>query len=160
MQLTRRADYALRVLIHVAAHPDERITAARVAQDYSLSSHHISKVAMELVHQGWLRGVRGRSGHLLLAVPPEQIRVGDVVRAMEPDGPLVECFDPTTNTCPIIGACRLERVLSEALECFVNTLNRYTLADMLVNQPHLVRKLAQARAVALLAQHEPRQEPQ
>ena len=154
MQLTRRADFALRVLIHVAAHPDERITAARVAQDFGLSSHHISKVAMELVHQGWLRGVRGRTGHLQLAVPAEQIRVGDVVRAMEPDGPLVECFDPETNTCPIVGACRLERVLGEALDCFVTTLNKYTLADMLVNQPHLVRKLARARAAVLLAEQE------
>lgn len=157
MQLTRRADYALRVLIHVASHPDERVTAARVAQDFGLSSNHIAKVAMELVHHGWLRGVRGRAGRLELAVAPDQIRVGDVVRAMEPEGPLVECFDPVSNTCPIIGACRLERVLGEALDCFVSTLNRYTLADILVNQQHLVRRLAKARAAALLAAQE--QEP-
>ena len=44
---------------------------------------------------------------------------------------LVECFEAATNTCPIASACTLKRMLKEALDRFVVTLDRYTLADVL-----------------------------
>ena len=44
---------------------------------------------------------------------------------------LVECFDPTTNTCPLLTACRLRVALQEALAAFFDVLDRYTLADLI-----------------------------
>lgn len=151
MQLTRRADYALRVLLHVGAHPNERITAGRVARDFGLSAHHVSKVAMDLAHLGWLRGVRGRGGHFELAVEPDQICIGEVVRKMEPASALVECFDMASNTCPIAGVCGLERALGNAQAAFYGVLDGFTLADVLVNRRALAGRLAKAAAAAMLS---------
>ena len=61
----------------------------------------------------------------------ESIRPGDVVGDAEQNMRLVECFDMSTNTCPITKHCGLKCVLSEALDAFVASLNTRTPADLL-----------------------------
>ena len=68
-----------------------------------------------------------------------RISVGQVVRNMEPDFHIVECFDPQTNTCPITPACGLIGVLNEATRAFLATLDQYTLEDLVRRSP---RKLS------------------
>jgi Rrf2 family nitric oxide-sensitive transcriptional repressor len=67
----------------------------------------------------------------MLARDPQVIRLGDVVRHAEPNLRLAECFDRQTNTCPIAPVCALKGMLNEALESFLATLNRYTVADVM-----------------------------
>jgi hypothetical protein len=70
---------------------------------------------------------------------PSTIRIGDVVRLTETGSPLIECFDPATNTCPLIHACKLQFALQEAWQAFFAVLDRYTLAD-LVRRPEILLK--------------------
>ena len=98
MQLNLFTDYALRVLVHTAARPDRRGTSAQVAEDFGISRHHVVKVVNELQHLGYLQTVRGRTGGFTLARPPEDIRLGEVVRQTEGGFRLVECFEPATST--------------------------------------------------------------
>ncbi|MBV5271574.1 MAG: Rrf2 family transcriptional regulator [Afipia sp.] len=62
------------------------------SQVYNISRAHLMKIANALTKAGYLRAVRGRSGGLVLAKPPHEIKVGDVIRSMGPDFVLVECF--------------------------------------------------------------------
>jgi Rrf2 family nitric oxide-sensitive transcriptional repressor len=89
------------------------------------------KVANQLTRAGFLKSVRGRSGGLALARQPDHIRLGDVLRITEPDFALVECFRGKNN-CLITPHCRLRGLLQEALTAFSDTLDRYTLADLLL----------------------------
>lgn len=132
MRLTNFSDYALRVLMYAAARPGELITIEETAERYGISRTHLMKVANLLTRSGYLTAVRGRSGGLRLGKAPEQIVLGDVVRATEPDFDLVECF-ATGGRCRITPFCRLRGVLGEALLAFVSTLDRYTLADLVLD---------------------------
>jgi len=132
MRLTNFSDYALRVLMYAAARSDRLITIEETAQVYGISRAHLMKVANQLTRAGFLKATRGRTGGLALAKRPEKIRLSDVVRATEPDFALVECFTPENN-CLITPRCRLKGVLREALNAFVATLDRYTLADLILN---------------------------
>ncbi|WP_424630806.1 Rrf2 family transcriptional regulator [Bradyrhizobium sp. SYSU BS000235] len=131
MRLTNFSDYALRVLLYAAARRDELITIEETAKVYGISKAHLMKVANQLTRAGYLKAVRGRSGGLSLAMRPNKIRLGDVVRATEPDFALVECFT-ADNQCRITPRCRLRGVLKEALGAFIATLDRYTLADLVL----------------------------
>lgn len=131
MRLTTFSDYALRVLMYAASAGDRLITIEETANAYGISRAHLRKVVNVLTRRGFLRGVRGRSGGFALARPPQDINLGDVVRATEPDFALVECF-ATGSQCVITGCCRLPHVLNEALGSFVATLGRYTLADVML----------------------------
>jgi Rrf2 family nitric oxide-sensitive transcriptional repressor len=129
MRLTNFSDYALRLLMYAAAREGELVTIEETATRYGISRTHLMKVANLLTRAGYLTAVRGRSGGLRLGMPQEAIRLGDVVRATEPDFDLVECF-AAVGGCRITPTCRLRGVLGEALFAFVSVLDGYTLADL------------------------------
>lgn len=140
MRLTLHTDYALRLLMYLAVKPDGRATIREVAETYGISRNHLVKVAHELGRAGFVETLRGRGGGLRLVHPAEAIGIGKVVRAMEEDFRLVECFDPQTDRCRIGPSCRLKRLLREALEAYMEVLGSATLAD-LVEKPKPLRRL-------------------
>lgn len=133
MRLTVFSDYALRVLMYAAAADDRLITIEETAKTYNISRAHLRKVVNILTRRGYVRALRGRSGGFTLAKPPEAINLGEVVRASEPDFALVECF-ATGSHCIITKCCQLPDVLNEALSAFIGTLDRYTLADIVLTK--------------------------
>lgn len=132
MRLTNFSDYALRVLMFAAAQSDRLVTIEETAEVYGISRAHLMKVVNQLARAGFLKAVRGRLGGLTLARAPEQINLGDVLRVTEPDFALVECFARNTR-CVLTPRCRLRGVLDEALAAFMGTVDRYTLADLILS---------------------------
>jgi Rrf2 family nitric oxide-sensitive transcriptional repressor len=131
MRLTSFTDFAFRLLMYAAAHEDRLITIEEVSGVYDISRAHLMKVTNSLTRSGFLKAVRGRSGGLMLAKPPGRIRLGDVVRATEPDFALVECFG-ASNRCIITRRCRLRSIFREGLNAFHSVLDGYTLADLML----------------------------
>jgi Rrf2 family nitric oxide-sensitive transcriptional repressor len=131
MRLTLHADYALRVLLYLSAHTDRQVSTAEISEAYGVSKNHLVRVVQELGKHGYVDVRPGRSGGLALARPPSQIRLGEVIRRMEPDMNLLECFDPAENTCPIMPACALKHILVEARDAFLAVLDRLTLEDVI-----------------------------
>ena len=132
MRLTNFSDYALRVLMYAAARSDRLITIEETAEVYGISRAHLMKVVNQLTRAGYLKATRGRSGGLALAKRPNRIKLGDVLRLTEPDFALVECFG-ADNNCLISPSCRLRGAFKEALTAFTDTLDRYTLADLVLS---------------------------
>ncbi|MCB4771334.1 Rrf2 family transcriptional regulator [Ancylobacter sp. Lp-2] len=126
MRLTRYTDYAMRVLLYLASRPEELCSIAEISRAYAISQNHLMKVVNDLVNAGYLHSVRGRSGGIRLARPAADINVGALVRHTEEDFDLVGC-----SSCIIAPACGLTCVLDEALQAFLGTLDRYSLADVL-----------------------------
>lgn len=141
MQLTQFTDYCLRTLLYLGARPGEITPASGIAEAYGISANHVAKVAKWLTREGIVRARRGSGGGLELAVEPIDLCIGELVRRTEPHLDLLECFDASRNTCPLSGACALERVLHDARDAFLAVLDDVTLADLLHNAPQLVRLL-------------------
>ncbi len=131
MQLSLHSDFALRVLIYLGTRRDRLVTTQEISTAYNISKNHLVRVVQTLAAQRYVEIHAGRSGGLRLAREPHEIRLGDVVRHAEPNLRLVECFDSDSNTCPIARICALKGMLKEALIAFLDSLNRYTLADIL-----------------------------
>ncbi|SFQ14983.1 RrF2 family transcriptional regulator [Tranquillimonas alkanivorans] len=129
MRLTKLTDYAFRVLILAASSPGRNLTVDETARLYGISAPHLKKVVTALTRTGFLVAVRGRSGGFRLALRPEQINLGEVIRAVEPDFALVECFRKE-NECRITCCCGLPPILNEALDAMLSVLDRHTLADI------------------------------
>ncbi|HWK60903.1 MAG TPA: Rrf2 family transcriptional regulator [Eoetvoesiella sp.] len=130
MRLTALTDYALRLLMHVAQHPERLCTIAEVAQTYGISQPHLMKITHLLSQRGWLETVRGKHGGMRLAKAPEQINLGAVIRDTETDFSLVECFTEG-NSCTLSGQCGLAAIFNGALQSFLEYVDNYTLADIL-----------------------------
>lgn len=137
MRLTNFSDYALRLLIFVATKPDELVTIAEVSKVYGISKNHLMKITNTLAQGGFVETARGAKGGLRLARPASAINLAAVVRLTESGSDLVECFNPSTNTCVIDQACGLKHVLHDALESFYKTLAQVTLAELVVRSQDL-----------------------
>lgn len=140
MKLTHYTDYSLRVLIFVAVHPDEPVTIQRIADAYRLPKNHLIKIVQRLGQLGYLRTTRGRSGGLRLGRAAQEINVGEVVRAMEPDFDMVECFQ-TGNRCAITPVCGLRGILNQALTAYFQVLDQYSLSDLVQDAPRAYQLL-------------------
>ena len=132
MRLTSFSDYAFRLLIYAASHPDRLVRIEEAARKFAISRTHLMKVANELTRAGFLKAVRGRSGGLMLGKPAEQIRLSEVLEVVEPDFSLAECFG-AGSLCLITPHCRLRKALDEALAAFIGELDRYTVADLVLD---------------------------
>ena len=133
MRITQFTDYSLRVLLYLGTKNDIA-TVAEITRAFKISNNHLVKVVHRLSREGYVLSQRGKNGGIRLALSPEQIRIGDFVAKFEPMD-LLECFNENTNTCPIRGACQLERSLFEAQKDFIHSLNRFTLAAYLEPGP-------------------------
>jgi len=130
MRLTVLSDYALRLLMHVGRHPERLCTISEIADAYGISRPHLMKITHLLSQRGWLETVRGKHGGMRLAMPPEQINLGRVLRDTESDFALVECLG-ADSACSLGGSCRLTAIFQGALENFLAYVDGYTLADIL-----------------------------
>ena len=145
MRLTTMTDYALRLLMYLAHQPGRLCTIAEVAQAYGISQAHLMKITHQLGLAGFVETVRGKGGGMRLAAPPAAINLGAVVRAVEPDFALVECFG-AENRCSLTTYCRLAGVLGGALASFLAHLDRHTLADLVPDAPPATAAVTLSRA--------------
>jgi len=172
MKLTNYSDYALRSLIYLAVKPEPQALAkiSDIANSYQISRSHLTKIIHQLGQLGYIETIRGKNGGIRLAKSPESINLGILIKQIEPDFALVECFaatvpkvdnteqqglpitliDETANEsssltkqgCVISPACRLKGVFFEALTAFVSVLEGYTLADIINNKVELAALLS------------------
>ena len=138
MRLTLYTDYSLRVLLYLGAKdPEELSTIQNISDSYGISKNHLMKVTHELGKMGYIETVRGRGGGIRLAVVPEVINIGQLVRKTEEDFYLVECFNPESVGCIISPVCSLKGALNKALHAYIAVLDSYHLSDFLTSKEDL-----------------------
>lgn len=143
MRLTTFSDYTLRVLMFLAIERDRLATIPEIAAAYGISENHLMKVVHQLARSGVIESVRGKGGGIRLRNDPAEIRLGQIVRASEGQGAIVECLSDQPDGCKIVPACRLAPILMRAFDTLYQTLDDYSLAD-------LVNKKDQANQLRLL----------
>lgn len=139
MQLSLHADYALRVLMALAA-SERQLSVDDIARRYGISRNHLAKVAQRLQSEGFVETFRGRGGGMRLALPSEEIVVGDVIRRFENLESFVSCFSTGTG-CAVDGVCALKPALREAVQAFVKHLDGYRLSDLISRREAFAARL-------------------
>lgn len=130
MKLTQYSDLGFRLMMYLAMCADKLVTIQEVSDRFGISKNHLVKISHQLTKVGLIESVRGRNGGVRLALPPENISAEMVLQATEDDFDLVECFNIATNQCVISDVCRLNCLLDEALEAFLEKLRKVSLADL------------------------------
>ena len=139
MQLSLHTDYALRVLMTLAA-DDRHLSVDDIARRFQISRNHLAKVVQRLQAEGLVETFRGRGGGMRLARPADTITVGDVVRRFENLDAFVSCFAAGSG-CVINGVCGLKPLLSEAVEEFLAKLDQRRISELIPDPQRLRDRL-------------------
>lgn len=132
MKLTMQTDYALRILMVLAKRPQDVIRVEEISRRFGASKNHFTKTAQILADGGFVKTLRGRGGGLQLAMAATDINIGKVVRHMEPNFHMAECFDTKRETsCDLLPGCRLKGLLADASSAFLETLDGVNLAELI-----------------------------
>ncbi|MFC0179046.1 Rrf2 family transcriptional regulator [Thorsellia kenyensis] len=134
MQITRFTDYGLRTLMYVASCPENIASVKEISEYYGISRNHLVKVVHKLSKLGFLETIKGKGGGIKIAEKTDSIRLGDLIKLLEPNMYIAECFNENDNGCKITNSCKLKHYFFEASQNFINTLNKYTLADTIHNK--------------------------
>ncbi len=130
MRLSQASDFALRILM-ATGQSDAPQTVDRLAVQLGLAKSHVMKIVAQLARAGYLQTTRGRGGGIRLAMSPDAIRLGEVVRLIEPDLGVVACLKPDPAICAFLPRCALKGAMAQAAEAFLDSLNTRTLAGIL-----------------------------
>jgi Rrf2 family protein len=130
MQITRATDYAVRIMIYLAALQSEtRVAAPELARGIEAPESFVSKILQQLVQRGMVTSHRGAGGGFQLAVRPETISLLDIVEMVE--GPLqINLCLPGEATCDRKSWCGAHPIWSEAQNALKSVLASASIARL------------------------------
>ena len=131
MRLTKSTSHAIRILIDCARAGEQLIKVAELSERLEITPQNVFKIVNLLARARLIEAMRGRNGGVRLARPAAQIRIGDVVRATEVTRVAIE----EDGAAVVRGRGHgVNRVLDDALDAFIDVLDRHTIADMVRSQ--------------------------
>jgi Rrf2 family protein len=131
MQVSRKVDYALRAVIHLAdAEAAERIcSVGEISSKERIPRQFLEKIVQELIHKGLVRSRRGPRGGYVLARPADKMTFRDVIEAVEGPIALNNCTGDHAD-CSLIGACGMERIWREGQRRVMDLFESTTIASV------------------------------
>jgi len=128
LKLTKKADYGLIALRHLAERPSGS-SAKDIAENYGIPLPLLSKILQKLAREGLLASEQGTRGGYRLARDPRDISALEVIRAI--DGPIIltHCFTEHTE-CDQSGRCPVREPLRKVHEGILRLLENISVSDL------------------------------
>jgi Rrf2 family iron-responsive transcriptional regulator len=131
VRLTEQSRYALRVLAHCAERHPALAKVATIAAVTGITEQNIFKLIKTLTKAGFVQTIRGPHGGVRLAMVPNAIRVGQVIRAIEPRFKACGPLDQIMSDAPVSAVEReLDQTIGRGIAAFMETLDRTTIAAL------------------------------
>ena len=130
LRFTKRADYGLMAIHHIAVHEEfGAVSAKRIAEEFSIPPELLAKILQRLARERLIVSQNGPRGGYVLARRPVEITVGQVVRALEGPINIVECLEEDSD-CPQMARCNLRRPVQKIQVAISQLLDTMTLAEL------------------------------
>ncbi len=142
LKLTKKADYGLIALKHLAVNADRGVASAKdIADTYHIPLPLLSKILQKLNKTGFLRSEQGNTGGYRLARNARDISTLEVIRAI--DGPIIltHCFTEHEGGCMITSTCNVREPLRKVHEGILKLLGGITIQDLAqdeINMPSII----------------------
>lgn len=131
LRLSKMTDYAVVVMGRLASRPDDRQSAADIAEATGLPGTTVGQVLKALNGGGLVSAARGAHGGYLLTRPPQKISVAEIVVALDGPVAITACVEGADDPCAMERSCLLKGSWDSVNVAIETALADVTLADML-----------------------------
>ncbi|MDP7113349.1 MAG: Rrf2 family transcriptional regulator [Myxococcota bacterium] len=134
MDISCRGRYATRAMLDLAAaDPHTPLPLSRIAERQEISRKYLQQLMSELRRAGLVRVVKGVKGGFLLARGPDEVTVGDILRALEGDLSVVECVR-YQDLCPRKSVCLTHDIWARASQVLERYFDAISLGKILAGE--------------------------
>ena len=135
MKLSTKGRYGLRAMVDLAYYSaNEPVSIQSIAQRQNLSDSYLEQLFGKLRKAGLVASVRGAQGGYVPARDPEDISVGDILRALEGDLIPVDCSEITgDHSCGSSDSCVTKYVWKKINDSIANTVDAIPLSELVHN---------------------------
>ena len=146
MKISKQEEYGLRCILQLArAGSGRSMAVTEIARSEGLSTDYVTKLLVQLRRSGLLTSARGTKGGYTLKGPPEEISLGEVMRALGGffyPKDMCSVFPGKLDECTHLGNCGIRPIWAILARQIYTTLNRTSLADLLLEEREVERLLA------------------
>ena len=130
MKLSTRSRYGTRLMVDLAQHYEEGpVSINDIARRQDISPKYLEQLIIPLKKKKHIKSVRGPKGGHMLARPPEEITVGEIVKTLEGETGLVHCI-ANPESCNRVAFCLTRDIWKTATEAIYNHLDAVTLFEI------------------------------
>lgn len=131
MLVSTRGRYAIRIMLELASrNSDERISLAELSEKQDISHKYAEAIVSLLVKNGFLNGLRGKSGGYRLNKDAAEIKIGEILNLTEESLAPVSCLDCNPNKCPKKKKCKTLPMWTKLNSLISDYLFSVSLADL------------------------------
>lgn len=131
MMISTKGRYALRIMVDLANHRSSLVSVSSIAGRQCISDKYIEQIMTILKRAGFIEATRGAAGGYKLARPPQQYRVGDILRLMEGTLSPVDCLSDMGEGCDRSASCPTIVMWQELKDAISSVVDKYTIADLM-----------------------------
>jgi len=130
LKISTKSQYGLRAMVFLAK-CGERISSLKlISAKENISFDYLEKIISRLEKAGLTRSKKGSQGGYVLAKPPQRIKIGEIIRALEGDAGLVKCTTKAGH-CPLEKKCFAKKFWGKLQKSLNSALDSLTLADLI-----------------------------
>ncbi|MDD6044905.1 MAG: Rrf2 family transcriptional regulator [Clostridia bacterium] len=134
MKLSTKAKYGLKAMVDLSINfGSGQMSTASLAQQQGISESYLEQLIASLKKAGLVTSVRGAQGGYSLSRPPEEINVGEVLRALEGSTDIMNCVSTVSISCSKACSCSARPLWLKLQQRIDEVLNDTTLADMAID---------------------------
>jgi Rrf2 family transcriptional regulator, cysteine metabolism repressor len=132
LKLSKKIDYGLMAISHIAYCGDDNkiVNTKRIAEEYSIPVELLAKILQKMAKGGLITSLNGPKGGYVLAKPPGNITIGEVVKAIEGPIELVDCYRRVETDCQQLGKCSVRRPIRRIQDSINRLLDSMTIEEI------------------------------
>lgn len=113
LRFSKKVDYTVLLITDLVEREEEVLSAAALAEKYSLSPDFIANIMKTLAKKGFVKSVRGKKGGYKLSMNPEEVSLMDLIEAVDGPVSLTDCSEHDHHLCAISHLCRSKSKMIE-----------------------------------------------
>lgn len=143
MHISQKCQYTLRALFELAKrYGGEPVSAAEIAEAQAIPPRFLELILQELKNSREVESRRGNNGGYVLAVPPDTITVGDIIRSVDGSLSPVHCASTKARGhCLLMGRCPFMEVWRKAQAAIEDVYDSFTLRNLVDNERTIAEQI-------------------
>ncbi len=143
MKISKKSDYALRVLMTLVEHyGQEPISIRELAKRNAVPKRFLEHIMLDLKSQGWVASLPGKAGGYFLDKRPDEIRMGQIVRYFDNLIAPIGCVSVNQHeSCSQEATCKFRRVFLDVRNKTATLMDQATLSSVFAGKPVLATEV-------------------